>query len=74
MVRRLTRLAAVAAVGLTLAAGLELLLPVGLAAAEPSWEGKTILLTRVGVQLQAPGGQDIAPKTERKRRGKDGHV
>ena len=36
MVRRLTRLAAVAAAGLTLAAGLGLSLPVGLTAAEPS--------------------------------------
>src|SRR6266516_3796709 len=34
-----------------------------LAAAEPAWEGKTILLARAGVQLQAPEGQDIAPKT-----------
>jgi tetratricopeptide (TPR) repeat protein len=60
---RLTRLAAVAAVGLSLAAGLGLSLPAGLAAAEPSWEGKTVLLTRPGVRLQAPEGQDIAPKT-----------
>jgi hypothetical protein len=51
MVRRLPRLAAVAAVGLTLAAGLGLALPVGLAAAEPSWEGKTVVLSRAGVQL-----------------------
>jgi hypothetical protein len=42
------RLAAVAAVGLTLAAGLGLSLLVGLAAAEPAWEGETIILTRAG--------------------------
>src|SRR5262245_21991237 len=38
-------------------------LPVLLAAAEPSWEGKTVILTRPGVKLQAPEGKDIAPKT-----------
>src|SRR5438270_6789041 len=32
-------------------------------AADPSWQGKTILLTRPGVKLQAPEGQKIAPKT-----------
>ncbi|HJZ59946.1 MAG TPA: tetratricopeptide repeat protein, partial [Gemmataceae bacterium] len=32
-------------------------------AAEPSWEGKTVLLTRAGVQLEAPEGEKIAPKT-----------
>src|SRR5262245_28428740 len=58
MVHRLTRLAAVA-----VAASLGLALPVSLTAAEPSWEGKTVLLTRAGVQLQAPKGTDIAPKT-----------
>jgi tetratricopeptide (TPR) repeat protein len=63
MVRRLTPLAAVAVAGLILAAGLGVSLPVGLTAAEPSWEGKTVMLTRAGVQLQAPEGQDIAPKT-----------
>jgi tetratricopeptide (TPR) repeat protein len=31
--------------------------------AEPSWEGKSVLLTRAGVQLQAPDGEDIAPRT-----------
>ena len=63
MVRPLLRLAAVVMACLTLAAGLGLSLPVGLAAAEPSWEGKTVILTRPGVRLQAPEGQDIAPKT-----------
>jgi tetratricopeptide (TPR) repeat protein len=38
-------------------------LPVVLPAAEPSWEGKTIILTKAGVKLQAPEGKDIAPKT-----------
>ena len=51
MVRRLPPLAAVAAAAVTLAA------------AEPPWEGKTVLLTRSGVRLQAPEGEDIAPKT-----------
>ncbi len=32
-------------------------------AAEPSWEGKTVLLTRAGVKLQAPEMEKIAPKT-----------
>jgi tetratricopeptide (TPR) repeat protein len=32
-------------------------------AEEPSWEGKTVLLTRAGVKLQAPDGEKIAPKT-----------
>jgi tetratricopeptide (TPR) repeat protein len=32
-------------------------------AADPSWEGKTVLLTRPGVKLQAPEGEKIAPKT-----------
>jgi tetratricopeptide (TPR) repeat protein len=32
-------------------------------AAEPSWEGKTVLLTRAGVQLEVPEGEKIAPKT-----------
>src|SRR3954468_24537243 len=32
-------------------------------AAEPSWEGKTVLLTRAGVKLQAPEGEKIAPRT-----------
>src|ERR1043166_9101798 len=39
-----------------------LFLPV-LLAAEPSWEGKTILLTRPAVKLEAPEGKGIAPKT-----------
>jgi tetratricopeptide (TPR) repeat protein len=30
---------------------------------ESSWIGKTVLLTRPGVKLQAPQGQKIAPKT-----------
>ena len=46
MVRRPPRLANVAAACLTLAAGLGLSLPVGITAAEPSWEGKTVLVTR----------------------------
>jgi tetratricopeptide (TPR) repeat protein len=32
-------------------------------AAEPSWEGKTVLLTRAGVTLHVPDGDKIAPKT-----------
>jgi tetratricopeptide (TPR) repeat protein len=32
-------------------------------AAEPSWEGKTVILTRPGVTLKAPDGGDLAPKT-----------
>src|SRR5262245_46143338 len=32
-------------------------------AAEPSWEGNTILLTRAGVKLTAPEGEKIAPRT-----------
>ena len=32
-------------------------------AAEPSWEGNAVILTRAGVKLQAPVGDDIAPKT-----------
>jgi tetratricopeptide (TPR) repeat protein len=32
-------------------------------AAEPSLEGKLILLTRAGVRLEAPEGEKIAPKT-----------
>ena len=63
MVRRLYRPADLAAASLTLAAGLALSLPLGLIAAEPSWEGKTVILTRPGVQLQAPEGKDIAPKS-----------
>jgi tetratricopeptide (TPR) repeat protein len=38
-------------------------LPAFLAAAEPSWEGKAIILTRPGVKLEAPAGKDIAPKS-----------
>lgn len=38
-------------------------LPVLLPAAEPSWEGKLVILTKPGVGLQAPEGKDIAPKT-----------
>ena len=63
MVRRPPRLANVAAACLTLAAGLGLSLPVGITAAEPSWEGKTVLVTRADRRLQAPEGQDIAPPT-----------
>jgi tetratricopeptide (TPR) repeat protein len=40
-----------------------LCLPVLLTAAGPSWEGKTIILTRPAVKLEAPDGKDIAPKT-----------
>jgi tetratricopeptide (TPR) repeat protein len=32
-------------------------------AAESSWEGKAVLLTRAGVKLQAPEGEKIAPRT-----------
>jgi tetratricopeptide (TPR) repeat protein len=32
-------------------------------AAEPSWEGKTVLLTRAGVNLAVADGEKIAPKT-----------
>jgi tetratricopeptide (TPR) repeat protein len=32
-------------------------------AAQPSWEGKTVLLTRSGVRLEEPEGEKIAPKT-----------
>src|SRR5262245_27448092 len=38
-------------------------LPVLLAAAEPSWEGKSVILTRPGVKLETPEKKDIAPKT-----------
>jgi tetratricopeptide (TPR) repeat protein len=38
-----------------------LVLPV--LAAEPSWQGKTVLLTRPGVKLQVREGEKIAPKT-----------
>jgi tetratricopeptide (TPR) repeat protein len=34
-----------------------------LAAAGPSWEGKTVILTRPAVKLETPEGTDIAPKT-----------
>jgi hypothetical protein len=30
-------------------------------AGEPSWKGKTVLLTRAGVKLQAPQKEKIAP-------------
>jgi len=40
-----------------------LLLAFPLIAAEPSWEGKTVVLTRAGVKLQAPEGKEIAPKS-----------
>jgi hypothetical protein len=63
MVRRLPRLSAIAVAGLTLPAVFGLSLPDGLVAAEPAWEGKTVILTRAGVQLQVPAGSDIAPKT-----------
>jgi tetratricopeptide (TPR) repeat protein len=42
---------------------LGLSLPALVAADEPSWEGKTVILTRPGVKLEAPTGKDIAPKT-----------
>jgi tetratricopeptide (TPR) repeat protein len=32
-------------------------------AAGPSWEGKTVVLTRAGVKLQAPDGEKTTPKT-----------
>src|SRR4051794_11397317 len=32
-------------------------------AEEPSWQGKTVLLTRPGVKLQVREGEKIAPKT-----------
>jgi tetratricopeptide (TPR) repeat protein len=32
-------------------------------AAEPSWEGQAVLLTRAGVRLEAPDGENIAPRT-----------
>ena len=38
-------------------------LPGFLPAAEPSWEGKTVILTKSGVKLQVPEGKNIAPKT-----------
>jgi tetratricopeptide (TPR) repeat protein len=38
-------------------------LPVLLTAAEPSWEGKVVILTKPGVKLEAPEGKEIAPKT-----------
>jgi tetratricopeptide (TPR) repeat protein len=46
-------------------AGALVLLGVGrpVLAEEPSWEGKTILLARAGVTLQAPQGEKIAPLT-----------
>jgi hypothetical protein len=31
--------------------------------AAPPWQGKSVLLTRAGVQLQAPDGEDVAPRT-----------
>jgi tetratricopeptide (TPR) repeat protein len=37
--------------------------PVLLAADGPSWEGKTVILTRPGVELEATEGEDVAPKT-----------
>lgn len=35
-----------------------------LAAAEPPWQGKLVVLARPGVKLQKPEGKDIAPKTD----------
>src|SRR5262245_29661666 len=32
-------------------------------AAQPSWDGKTVLLTRAGVRLEEPAGEKIAPRT-----------
>ena len=42
-----------------------LLMPLSLpaTAGEPSWKGKTVILVRPGVELQAPEGEKIAPKT-----------
>jgi tetratricopeptide (TPR) repeat protein len=37
-------------------------LPALLTADEPTWEGKTVILARAGVKLQAPEGKDISPK------------
>jgi hypothetical protein len=61
----LPHLSCLAAVGLAMAAGIALSFPVGLAAAEPAWEGKTVILTRAGVRLQTPGGRT----SRRRRRG-----
>jgi tetratricopeptide (TPR) repeat protein len=38
-------------------------LPVPVRAAESSWEGKTVILVRAGVDLQLRDGEKIAPKT-----------
>jgi hypothetical protein len=47
-----------------LATGLSvwLVLPALLAAAEPSWEGKTVILARPGVKLEPPESKDSAVK------------
>ncbi|HEX3150332.1 MAG TPA: tetratricopeptide repeat protein [Gemmataceae bacterium] len=46
-----------------LAGSFLLALPVWVDAAEPSWQGKLIVLTRAGVKLEAPEGKNIAPKS-----------
>jgi tetratricopeptide (TPR) repeat protein len=46
-----------------LAGSFLLALPLSVEAVEPSWQGKLIVLTRAGVQLAAPDGKNIAPKT-----------
>jgi tetratricopeptide (TPR) repeat protein len=38
-------------------------LAVPLVAADPSWEGKLVILARPGVTLEAPEGKGVAPKT-----------
>src|SRR5437868_5070529 len=48
--------------GFRCAAG-SLLFPALLLASDPSWEGKSVILTRAGVKLEKPEGKDIAPKT-----------
>jgi hypothetical protein len=46
-------------------------LPALLTAAEPSWEGKLVILTKAGVKLQAPEGKDIAPENGGRCEGSD---
>src|SRR5262245_22810762 len=40
-----------------------LLFPALLLASEPSWQGKSVILTRAGVKLEKPEGEEISPKT-----------
>lgn len=47
---------------LTRAVILSLFFPIVLAAAEPAWEGKLVIVARPGVELKKPD-KDIAPKT-----------